>query len=255
MNVRWGGGVLLGLSLVVGLLVWGPRNWDQIQLHQALLGSAPAAPLATQWAAAPNPQRAYGLGLLALQQMDEPAADRWLAQALVGDERYLELARQQRPTSTALAQTATEHYPANAVGWDWRGDVTLSTTPTLALTYYQHAAELRPLDNLIWEKVGGLAYQQNVLDLAQTAFQHACDLNPQRNGACLSAGRLAFAAQDWATCVAYFERGSYPENAADWAKLIYAAQQLGHATVAERYWQQAQQEYPADYAALLAELP
>lgn len=241
------------LALSIGLLAWGPRNLTQIALHRALLGNAPS-PLTTQLAQQPDAQAAYALGLLAQKQGQIAEAERWYAQAL-SDGRYLALTRQQLPQSAALAQQATALHPAQATAWEWLGDVTVATDPAAALAHYQNAAQLSPLDNLIWEKVGQLAQQQNNPEIARNAYQHACDLNPVRNGACLSAAHLAYLVQDWALTIEYYERGGYPESVTGWVELIRAAQQLGQTTAAARYRAQAEQEYPADYAALLAAQP
>jgi hypothetical protein len=250
----------VALSLI-GALLWGwplaRRNAHQLLAYHALLGPESSAEnrIPTQLAAAPEAADAYALGLIAAQKGADLEAEQWWAQALRRDARYISQVRGQAPANAALAQLATEVDPTSALAWDWRGNTVVTTAPAQAVTFYQRALELDRLNQLGWEKLIGLAEGQGQRDLARAAAQHACDLNPQRNGSCLTAARWAFEAADWALCIEYNERGSYPENPLDWAKLIRAAQHLHQPEAAARYRQQAAQEYPADYDALLQQLP
>jgi tetratricopeptide (TPR) repeat protein len=251
------------LGLVMSLALLGPKGFEGVsrnifylQLSHTLAG----APISEDSLRLPEtqenrPEVAYGLGLLAKRVGQDYLAERLWRQALYGDSRYVFLVRPHAGTSLPLAMTAVAAHPDLFAAWDWMGDAVSPADPALALQYYLKAVQLAPWANLVWEKIGALAEQQRDFRLALAASQRACDINPIRNGSCLRAARLAFAAGDWWATVYYYERGSYPESVEGWLQLIRAAQYLGRKEDAERYLRMAQSEYPADYERLLIGAP
>lgn len=185
-------------------------------------------------------------------QSNDVAAPRpfWL-KALQASQLYLAALRTLAPLDADLANTAIEAYPENPQAWIWAGSIAQAQgRQAEAMIAYHQAASLQPSNHLVWENLGGLAEGQANLPLARQAYQAACDLYPVRNGSCLSAGRLAFNAQDWQAVTYYYPRGFFPESADGWARLILAGRILGLDETG-RWLEQAQQEYPADYDALI----
>ena len=253
-------GGLLALAVAALMLTAGRRvvevfgrNEASLRLQRSLMGgSAPAEAEARLSADRPRAFAAYGLGLLAEARGDGAAAEEHWAEALRADVQYMRLVQVKAGGSASLAEAAVAAYPEEATAWEWLGDT--ESRPDAALEDYRRAVELNPRANLVWEKVASLARQQGNLVLSLEAARNACDLWPIRNGACHSAARLAFEAGDWETVIYYYERGFYPEHPEDWAEMIRAAQRLGREADAERLLAQAEQEYPADYGALLGAL-
>lgn len=183
----------------------------------------------------------------------EPALSSW-KRALQASPSYLGAVQAHAPADEGLAQAAVQAYPRHPRAWTWLAEAALAQgRQAEALIAYHRAASLQPSNHLVWESLGGLAERQANLPLARQAYQAACDLYPVRNGSCLSAGRLAFNDQDWQAVTYYYQRGSYPESADGWARLILAGRKLGLAQAAG-WLEQARQEYPADYEALIKEL-
>jgi predicted Zn-dependent protease len=197
---------------------------------------------------------AYQLGLLAWQSGNVDAARDLWRQALQ-EPAYLGAIRSLAPRDPQLAELAVQAFPQHAPAWDWAADAAPASEIEPALFYLLRSSELQPRNNLTWEKIGSIAMMNDMPDLALQAVRNACDLYPIRNGNCLNAGRLSFLKGDWNSSVRYYVQGFYPENPEGWAMLIRAAQKLGRDRTADRYLAQAQQEYPADYDALLQQLP
>lgn len=193
----------------------------------------------------------YGLGLVYEQQGDFEQAQQLWGGVLQTGSHQLPLIRIKASHSRPLAELASRLYPGVALCWDWLGDTRAADAPEAALDDYLLAVQIEPGANLIWEKIGALAERLNRVDMATTAYQQACNINTRRNGSCLSAGRLAYASQDWESTIYYFVRGHYPENATGWVQLIRAARNLGRSSESDRYLEQAQRERPANYSELL----
>jgi tetratricopeptide (TPR) repeat protein len=248
-----------GLNRTFARLVLGtqsnPENLAAFSQHlqqQASPGDVPACIL-------------YQLGLLAIHGQDITTGDPsetasldqarpFFEKALSTSPAYLAALRTLAPFDTRLASSAIEVYPENPQAWIWAGSIAQAQGRMAeALIAFHRAASLQPSNHLVWESLGGLAEGQGNIPLARQAYQAACDLYPVRNGSCLSAGRLAFNDQDWQTVIYYYPRGFYPESTDGWARLILAGRKLGLAEAAD-WLEQAQQEYPADYEALIKEL-
>lgn len=231
------------------------HNLIAIDMLEAWVGGVPNPHLETSLERHANVSYAsFYLGMGAFSANDVTGAESYWESAIRADPRYLKLVRVMASDSLPLAQTAARTYPEQSLPWSWLGDA-YQEDPAAALGAYQQAASLSPLDNLIWEKIGGLAESQGDTELAIHAAGRACVLYRIRNGSCLRAARLSFAEADYESVVHYYELGYYPESAAGWAKLIRAAQHLDRAEDAQAYLRQAQDEYPADYHSLLSELP
>ncbi len=197
----------------------------------------------------------YGLGQVHEQQGDFGRAEQLWSGVLQTGSHQLPLIRVKASHSRPLAELASQLYPGVALCWDWLGDTWAAEAPEAALDNYLRAVQIEPGANLVWEKIGALAERLNQTEVASNAYRQACNIKAIRNGSCLSAARLAYGAGDWATVIEYYKRGGQPEQVQGWVQLITAARKLGRTDEADRYLQQAQAGYPADYLKLLGQEP
>lgn len=257
---NWVNWVPVGLAGVAAALAlahmmdWVPRNLFYLNLERATFNGQPM-PFLPDKLQPMAPQLAFGRGWLAWMRGDVPAAEAAWDMALRADAQYLPVIKMMAPADLPLAELAVQMYPDRAESWDWLGDLQAASAPAHAMTAYQKAAALSPLDNLIWEKLSSAALVAGDKDVAQSAAQTACDYVPIRNGACHEAARLAYEKGQWQTVIDYFERGYYPEHVEDWVILIRAAQKANEPDEATRLLAMAHHRLPADYESLVRATP
>lgn len=253
------------LLLMTGLLAlrWGEvsqaasLNGFGLSVLRAVGGGASPADVGRLLSTAPaSPAVERMLGMLAVKEGKTQEADVRFTAALRNSVDAVPLVYAARPDSVALAREAYRLYPDSSYANMWLGDLIVKPSPDEALVLYRRAAALQPGDDLLWEKVAGLAYQQGDKAVALQASRRACDINRFRNdGACDRAGYLSYAVGDYQNVIYYFERASLPDNEDNWTLLIRAAQKLGRTEDAARYLLDARQRNPADYDKLLREQP
>jgi Tfp pilus assembly protein PilF len=236
------------------ILGWVPGNLLFLNLGEAMFNGKPLPSLPGPLQP-PVAEQAFARGWVAWMAGDAPTAESAWGIAMRANERFMPAVWMTASPDTKLAELAVTLYPDRAEGWNWLGDLYATNNPAKAVDYYQKAAALSPLDNLIWENLSNQALEAGNRDLALVSARKACDLVPIRNGACHNAARLAYEKGDWQTVITYFVRGSYPEHAEDWVLLIRAAQKANQPDEATRFLALAHERLPADYESLVRAAP